>query len=100
MGSNTFGQIKVIEEIAKNNIKVIPDVLITGNGQGGSSLENLLGLNLIEKITGKSIIDFKPETIERSKKAIEEDIVLDEKLDAENLTNDESKDSADNKDKV
>lgn len=100
MGSNTFGQIKVIEEIAKHNIKVIPDVLITGNGQNGSSLENLLGLNLIEKITGKSIIDFKPETIQRSDKAIEEDIITDDKLKLEDLPGDEISDKTNTGDTV
>jgi hypothetical protein len=36
-------------------MKLIPDVLISGgNGQGGgSNLENMMGLMLIEKMSGK-----------------------------------------------
>jgi uncharacterized membrane protein YqiK len=49
-----FGQLKIVEQIAANHIKLIPDVLISGGGQGGgSNLENLLGLSLIDKLTGK-----------------------------------------------
>jgi uncharacterized membrane protein YqiK len=53
---DTFGQLKIVEQIATHQIKLIPDVLITGGGgsQGGSSnLDSLLGLALIEKLTGK-----------------------------------------------
>ncbi len=51
-----FGQIKIVEQIAANHIKLIPDVLITGGGSGGgSNIENLLGLALIEKLTGKDM---------------------------------------------
>ncbi len=56
MGS-VFGQLKIVEQIAANHIKLIPDVLITGGGgNGGSSnLESLLGLSLIDKLTGKDV---------------------------------------------
>ncbi len=51
-----FGQLKIVEQIAENHIKLIPDVLISGGGQGGgSNLESLLGLALIEKLTGKDM---------------------------------------------
>jgi uncharacterized membrane protein YqiK len=51
-----FGQLKIVEQIAANHIKLIPDVLIAGGGQnGGSNLESLLGLALIEKLTGKDM---------------------------------------------
>ena len=50
-----FGQLKIVEQIASNHIKLIPDVLISGGGGqgGGGNLENLLGLSLIDKLTGK-----------------------------------------------
>ena len=55
MGKDVFGQIQVVEKIAASNMKLIPDVLITGggNGQGGGNLENMMGMMLIEKMTGK-----------------------------------------------
>jgi uncharacterized membrane protein YqiK len=56
-----FGQLKIVEQIAANHIKLIPDVLIAGGGQnGGSNLENLLGLSLIEKLTGKDMTALAP----------------------------------------
>jgi uncharacterized membrane protein YqiK len=50
-----FGQLKIVEQIAMNHIKLIPDVLIAGGGGAGgsSNIENLLGIALIEKLTGK-----------------------------------------------
>jgi uncharacterized membrane protein YqiK len=58
MGKEVFGQLKVVEQIAGNNMKLIPDVLISGGGnQNGSSLENLMGLYLVEKLGGKNILD-------------------------------------------
>jgi uncharacterized membrane protein YqiK len=56
MGKDVFGQIQVVEKIASSNLKLIPDVLISGGGaQGGAggNLENMLGLMMIEKLTGK-----------------------------------------------
>lgn len=57
MGKDVFGQIQVVEKIAASNMKLIPDVLISGGGggsQGGANnLENMLGLMLVEKISGK-----------------------------------------------
>jgi uncharacterized membrane protein YqiK len=53
-----FGQLKIVEQIAANHIKLIPDVLISGGGNGngsGGNLENLLGIALIDKLTGKDI---------------------------------------------
>ena len=69
MGKEVFGQIQVVEKIAASNIKLIPDVLITGGGgaQGGTNnLENMLGLMLIEKLTGKKF-EIKEKTEEESK---------------------------------
>jgi uncharacterized membrane protein YqiK len=49
-----FGQLKIVEQIAENHIKLIPDVLISNGGaNGGSNIENLLGLALIDKLSGK-----------------------------------------------
>jgi uncharacterized membrane protein YqiK len=57
MGSDNFSQFKITEEIGKNGIKIIPDVLITG-GENGGPISGLLGLELLKKIQ----IDNKSET--------------------------------------
>jgi uncharacterized membrane protein YqiK len=51
MGDDNFTRLKVAEEIGKNNIKVIPDVLITGgNGGADSPISGILGLKLMEML--------------------------------------------------
>lgn len=52
MGEQNFTKFKITEEIGKNKIKVIPDVLISGNNGNGadSSISGLLGLKLMEMI--------------------------------------------------
>ena len=67
MGKEVFGQLKVVEQIAGHNMKLIPDILITnggggngGNMPGGGNLENLLGLYLVEKLGGKDILKNAP----------------------------------------
>jgi regulator of protease activity HflC (stomatin/prohibitin superfamily) len=53
MGKDNFGQLKIIEQIAQNNMKLIPETLISGGGAGGGNLENMMGIMLLEKLTGK-----------------------------------------------
>ncbi|MEN2398558.1 SPFH domain-containing protein [Flavobacterium sp. MC2016-06] len=56
MGGDNFTRYKVTEEIGKGNIKVIPDVLITGNGGSDGSISGLLGLKLMEMMdTDKNV---------------------------------------------
>lgn len=52
MGEENFTTYKVTEEIGKNHIKLIPDVLINGSN-GGGSLEGLLGLQVSEMLGRK-----------------------------------------------
>ncbi len=47
LGGDNFTRYKITEELAKGNIKLIPDVLIGGNGNG-SAMDGLLGLKLME----------------------------------------------------
>jgi uncharacterized membrane protein YqiK len=56
MGGNNFTKFKITEEIGKNKIKVIPDVLISGGNGGGtdSTISGLLGLKLMEIINDKN----------------------------------------------
>jgi len=50
MGSDNFGKFKITEEIGKNKIKIIPEVLISG-GNSGSPMDGLLGLKLMEMMS-------------------------------------------------
>jgi uncharacterized membrane protein YqiK len=65
MGREIFGQIRVINEIANNKMKLIPDNLIMGGGGAtgnGGALESFMGISLLEKLTGKSFNSVVPET--------------------------------------
>jgi uncharacterized membrane protein YqiK len=48
MGGDNFTRLKITEEISKGNIKIIPDVLIGGNGGSDGPISGLLGLKLME----------------------------------------------------
>jgi uncharacterized membrane protein YqiK len=50
LGGENFTRYKITEELSKGNVKLIPDVLIGGNGgnHGGSAMDGLLGLKLME----------------------------------------------------
>ncbi|MDI1233283.1 MAG: SPFH domain-containing protein [bacterium] len=51
LGGENFTKYKITEELAKGHIKLIPDVLIGGNG--GSAMDGLLGLKLMEMMDPK-----------------------------------------------
>lgn len=49
LGGENFTRYKITEELSKGNVKLIPDVLIGGNGNGsGNAIDGLLGLKLME----------------------------------------------------
>ena len=48
MGGDNFTRYKITEEIGKNGIKVIPEILINGNGGTDSPISGLLGLKMME----------------------------------------------------
>ena len=49
-----YARLQIIEAIAKNNLKIIPDnILIGGGSDGGSMISQFLGIEMIEKLTGK-----------------------------------------------
>jgi uncharacterized membrane protein YqiK len=54
MGGDNFTRFKVTEEIGKSRIKVIPDVLISGNNGTDGSIGGLLGLRLMEMMDDKN----------------------------------------------
>lgn len=52
MGGDNFSRLKVTEAIGKDKIKVIPDVLITGGGDGANGpISGLLGLKLLDEVS-------------------------------------------------
>ncbi len=60
MGGDNFTRYKITEEIAKGNIKIIPDILIgSGTGTDGG-INGLLGMKLMEMMDTKK--NDKPET--------------------------------------
>ena len=54
MGEDNFAKYKITEEIGKGNIKVIPDVLITGTNGSEGGISGLLGIKLMEMMDTKS----------------------------------------------
>lgn len=62
LGGENFTRYKITEELSKGNIKLIPDVLIGGNNNGGGAMDGLLGLKLME------MMDPKLKSEEKSKK--------------------------------
>ena len=54
MGGDNFTQLKVMESIANEKVKLMPDVLIHGGGDGANgSISGLLGLQLLDKLGRK-----------------------------------------------
>ncbi|MEO8235332.1 MAG: SPFH domain-containing protein [Flavobacterium sp.] len=62
MGEDNFAKYKITEEIGKGNIKVIPDVLITGTNGSEGGISGLLGMKLME------MMDTKPDNQNTRKK--------------------------------
>ncbi|MEI7504366.1 MAG: hypothetical protein WCJ61_13885, partial [Paludibacter sp.] len=50
LGGENFTRYKITEELSKGNVKLIPDILIGGNGTGGNAIDGLLGMKLMEMI--------------------------------------------------
>ncbi|WP_222164789.1 SPFH domain-containing protein [Edaphocola aurantiacus] len=57
MGGDNFTRYKITEEIGKNQIKVIPEVLIGGNGGNDGPMSGLLGLKLMEMMDSDRTIN-------------------------------------------
>ncbi|MGL2966186.1 SPFH domain-containing protein [Flavobacterium sp. XGLA_31] len=60
MGGDNFTRYKVTEEIGKGNIKVIPDVLITGANGSEGGISGLLGMKLMEMMDTKDKVKEEP----------------------------------------
>lgn len=50
MGNNNFAQFKIIEEIGKGKVNIMPQVLISGGNGSGSPVDALLGLKVLENM--------------------------------------------------
>lgn len=61
MGNEIFGQIQVVEKIASNKLKLIPDVYIGGSsgsggtGGGNESQNSLMSIALLQYLTGRKV---------------------------------------------
>lgn len=53
LGGENFTRYKITEELSKGNVKLIPDILIGGNGSNGNAIDGLLGLKLMEMMDPK-----------------------------------------------
>jgi uncharacterized membrane protein YqiK len=53
MGGNNFTQLKVMEAIGAQHIKIMPDVLISGGDGANGPISGLLGLKLLEELGNK-----------------------------------------------
>jgi len=54
MGDDNFTRYKITEEIAKGNIKIIPDVLIGGGNGTEGSMSGIMGMQLLEILQKKN----------------------------------------------
>ena len=62
MGGDNFTRTKIAEIIGKDKVKVMPDILITGGGDGSNgALSGLLGMKLMEELGGKTIPQLVPQ---------------------------------------
>ena len=53
MGGDNFTKFKITEEIGKGNIKIIPDLVVSGTNGSDGSLSGLMGLQLLQMIQEK-----------------------------------------------
>ena len=54
MGGNNFTQLKVMESIASQKVKIMPDVLIGGGDNTNGGISGLLGLQLLDQLAKKA----------------------------------------------
>lgn len=59
MGGDNFAKFKITEEIGKNNIRIIPNVLIGGGNGTDGSMNGLMGLKLMEMMGADSKLEEK-----------------------------------------
>lgn len=63
MGGSNFTQLKVMEAIGSQKIKIMPDILIGGGGDNANNgISGLLGLKLLEEVSKKQTENAAPKT--------------------------------------
>lgn len=55
MGGDNFTKFKITEEIGKGNIKIIPDLIVSGNDGKDGSLSGLMGMQLLQMIQDRKL---------------------------------------------
>lgn len=57
MGEDNFTKLKVTEQIASGNVRIIPDIIINGGSGDGSNgtINALLGMEVLDKFTKKNV---------------------------------------------
>lgn len=50
LGDDNFTRMKVVDSVGANQIKIIPEILITGGASGGGALEGMLGMQLMNQM--------------------------------------------------
>ena len=61
MGNNNFAQYKIIEEVGKNKVSIMPQILIMGGNEGAGSgpISALLGMKVLENMDRLTDINTK-----------------------------------------
>jgi uncharacterized membrane protein YqiK len=54
MGADNFAKFKITEMIGQNGIKIIPEILISGNEGGNGPISGLLGMELLSMVREKN----------------------------------------------
>lgn len=71
MGENNFTTFKITEEIGKNHIKIVPEVLISGGGQGSGAIDGLLGMSVMNMIKDGMGKQESPKSLDNTEKTSE-----------------------------
>lgn len=69
MGGDNFAKFKITEMIGTNGIKIIPEILISGNDGGNGPISGLLGMELLKQIQGKESKKDQTDINDKSNKA-------------------------------
>lgn len=75
MGKENFTTFKVTEEIGKNGVKIMPDLLINGGGQSGNgAIDGLLGVQILNMMGNqvKTLNDTTVKSVENSDEPVED----------------------------
>lgn len=67
MGQEVFGQIQVVERIANNKLKLIPDVYVGGSSSSEKDQSGLMSLALLQYLTGNKMLELPATTVDTKK---------------------------------